>query len=102
MRIGKRLGSGEKSDERHKNSLKVERLNALTFQRPLINIFKRLMLDACIDFHQFRFIMNEIKYFLPRKIVAAIESRLYLSHELQIFRSIYCPAIISEVNGVIQ
>src|SRR5258706_4906383 len=104
MRIGKRLGSGEKSDERHKNSLKVrvERLNVLTFQCPLIDIFQRLRLNACFDFNQFSFIMNEIKHFLPRKIVAAIESRIHLSHELQIFRSIYCPAIISEVNGVIQ
>ena len=60
------------------------------------------MLHTCVDFHQLRFIVNQIQNFFPREVIAAIEATINLAHEFQIFRSIHRPAVIAEVGGVME
>ena len=60
------------------------------------------MLHACVDFHQLRFVVDQIQNFLPREIIAAIEATVNLAHEFEVFGGIHRPAVIAKVGGVIE
>ena len=60
------------------------------------------MFDVSIDLRELRLIMDQIQYFFPGEIVVPIEATIDLTYELQIFRRIYCPAVIAKIGNVIQ
>jgi hypothetical protein len=67
-----------------------------------INIFQSFMLDACVDLHQFRVIVDQIQNFLPREVIASIEMSIDLAHEFKVFGRIHRPAVIAEVGRVME
>ena len=67
----------------------------------MIDIFERFVFDARVDLHQRRFIVDQVKDFLPREIVAACKPGKHLADEFQILGSIDRPTVIAKIGGVV-